>query len=165
MSPDPTPAPAAALAPITLEPVAVVVGGRLAPDDDAWGAVEADIVLAPHLPDAALAGLDAFSHCLVVFQFHRLDPDKVATGARRPRGNPAWPEVGVFAQRGSPRPNRLGVTTCEIVAVDGRRLRVRGLDAIDGTPVLDVKPAMTGFEPRAPLREPAWAGEIMQDYW
>jgi tRNA-Thr(GGU) m(6)t(6)A37 methyltransferase TsaA len=150
---------------ITLAPVAYVRGGRLKPDDDAWGAVESEIELAQGLPDAALTGLDQFSHLVVIFHFHALPPDKVVTGARRPRGEAAWPEVGVFAQRGSPRPNRLGVTTCEILGVEGRRARVRGLDAIDGTPVLDLKPVMRGFEPRGDIREPTWATEIMSNYW
>ncbi len=150
---------------ITLEPIGHVRGGRVENEDDAWGAVEAAIELAPHLPAEALQGLDAFSHALVVFHFDRIDPAKVASGARRPRGNPAWPEVGILAQRGSPRPNRLGATTVEVLGVEGRRLRVRGLDAIDGTPVLDIKPVMAGFEPRGAIREPDWAREIMAAYW
>lgn len=150
---------------VTLTPVAHVRGGRVEPDDDHWGEVTADLELASHLPDDAIAGLDQFSHLVAVFQFHRLDPAQVRTGARRPRGNPAWPEVGVFAQRGSPRPNRLGVTTCDILGVDGRRVRVRGLDAIDSAPVLDMKPAMKGFEPRGALRQPGWADDIMRDDW
>jgi len=150
---------------ISMDVVARVRGGRIANEDDAWGAVEADIVLAADLPETAFAGLEQFSHALIVFHFDMVDPETIVTGARRPRGNPDWPEVGIFAQRGSPRPNRLGVTTVEIVAVEGRRLRVRGLDAIDGTPVIDIKPVMRGFEPRGAIREPAWAGEIMKDYW
>ena len=71
----------------------------------------------------------------------------------------------IFAQRGKNRPNRIGVTVCEIVAVDGLSLEVRGLDAIDGTPVLDLKPVMAGFAPRGAHREPDWAREIMKDYW
>ena len=150
---------------IALEPIGHVRGGRVENEDDAWGSVEAAIELAGHLPDEALQGLDAFSHALVVFHFDRIDPATVSTGARRPRGNPAWPAVGILAQRGSPRPNRLGVTACEVLGVEGRRLRVRGLDALDGTPVLDIKPVMREFEPRGPLRQPAWADEIMAAYW
>jgi tRNA (Thr-GGU) A37 N-methylase len=63
------------------------------------------------------------------------------------------------------RPNRIGVTRCELVGVDGRRVHVRGLDAMDGTPVLDLKPHMTGFDARGAVREPAWAIELMRDYW
>jgi tRNA (Thr-GGU) A37 N-methylase len=75
------------------------------------------------------------------------------------------PKVGIFAQRGKGRPNRIGVTICDIVAANGLTVRVRGLDAIDGTPVLDIKPHMTGFEPRGQVREPAWVKEIMKEYW
>lgn len=150
---------------IVLDVVARVHGGRVENADDDWGAVEADIVLAPDIPESALVGLDQFSHALIVFHFDLIDPEKIVTGARRPRGRDDWPEIGIFAQRGSPRPNRLGVTAVEIVSVEGRTLRVRGLDAIDGTPVVDIKPVMRGFEPRGPLREPAWADEIMKDYW
>ena len=150
---------------ITLKPVATVRGGRTENEDDAWGDVEAEIVLADHLPDEALQGLDGFSHAVILFHFDRLDPARVNTSARHPRGNAAWPKVGIFAQRGSPRPNRLGVTTVEVLGVDGRVLRVRGLDALDGTPVLDIKPVMAGFEARGAIRQPAWAEEIMADYW
>ena len=147
-------------------PIGHVRGGRAEAVDDAWDAVEAEIVLDPAQlgPDAAL-GLDAFSHIVVVFVFDRLDPAKVERGARHPRGRQDWPRVGILAQRGSPRPNRIGVTTCRLLGVDGLRLRVRGLDAADGSPVLDVKPHMTGFDPRGAVREPDWAREIMRGYW
>jgi tRNA (Thr-GGU) A37 N-methylase len=91
--------------------------------------------------------------------------DQIVTTARHPRGNADWPKVGIFAQRGKNRPNRLGVTVCSIIAVEGLDLVVEGLDAIDGTPVVDIKPVMRGFLPRGEVREPAWAAEIMAAYW
>jgi tRNA-Thr(GGU) m(6)t(6)A37 methyltransferase TsaA len=150
---------------VTLEPVGVVVGGRAEPIDDDWGTVEAVIRLDGQrfAPDA-VAGLDAFSHLCVVFQFHLVAEADVVTGARRPRGNPDWPRVGMFAQRAKMRPNRLGVSNCELVAVDGLDLHVRGLDAVSGTPVLDVKPFMREFEPAA-SRQPEWATELMAGYY
>jgi tRNA (Thr-GGU) A37 N-methylase len=54
---------------------------------------------------------------------------------------------------------------CRLLAVEGLTLRVQGLDAIDGTPVLDIKPLVKGFLPRGEIRQPAWAAEIMKDYW
>jgi len=84
---------------------------------------------------------------------------------RRPRGREDWPLVGIFAQRGRNRPNRLGVSVCRIVSVEGLDLEVEGLDAIDGTPVVDIKPVLSGFLPRGEVREPAWAAEIMESYW
>jgi tRNA (Thr-GGU) A37 N-methylase len=149
-----------------MQPIGVVRGGRAEPVDDAWDAVEAEIVLDPAVMGAEAAlGLDAFSHVTVVFVFDRIDPAKVERGARHPRGRLDWPRVGILAQRGSPRPNRIGVTTCALLGVQGLVLRVRGLDAIDGTPVLDVKPHMTGFDPRGEVRQPGWAEEIMRGYW
>ena len=98
---------------IALEPVGVVVGGRTDAVDDDWGGVEAVIRLdATRFGDDAVAGLAEFSHLVVVFQFHLVDESEVQTGSRRPRGNPVWPEVGMFAQRAKMRPNRLGVSTC-----------------------------------------------------
>lgn len=151
---------------ILLHPIGHVRGGRTEPVDDGWDAVEAEIVLDPALlgPDAA-RGLDAFSHVVVIFVFDRLDPSTVERNARHPRGRTDWPRTGILAQRGSSRPNRLGVTTCRLLAVHKLTLRVRGLDAVDGSQVLDVKPHMTGFDPRGEVREPGWAKEIMEAYW
>lgn len=151
---------------IVMHPIGVVRGGRTEAIDDDWGRSRARIELDPERFTAdALAGLDAFSHAEVLFVFDRVGDDEIEYGARHPRGRKDWPKVGIFAQRGKNRPNRIGLCTCAIVAVDGLALEVAGLDAIDGTPVLDIKPAMQGFLPREVVREPAWAGEIMKEYW
>ena len=152
---------------IMLEPVGVVVDGRSEAIDDDWGGVEAVIRLDhERFGPAAVAGLAAFSHLVVIFQFHLVDPADVETGARRPRGNPEWPEVGMFAQRAKMRPNRLGVSTCRLLTVEALDLGVRGLDAIAGSPVLDVKPFMREFEPLAvEVRQPSWSTELMQGYY
>jgi tRNA (Thr-GGU) A37 N-methylase len=73
--------------------------------------------------------------------------------------------VGIFAQRGRLRPNRLGLTVVRLLRREGGRLFVEGLDAVDGTPVLDIKPLMQEFLPRGPLRQPDWSRELMKDYW
>ena len=150
----------------TVEAIGVVHGGRDEARDDDWGAVEAAIELdATRFTPDVVAGLDDFSHVDVVFVFDRLDEAAVNLGARRPRGNPDWPLVGILAQRARARPNRIGVSTCELIGVDGLTVRVRGLDAIDGTPVLDLKPYIAEFAPRVPTRQPAWATELMSEYW
>ncbi len=151
---------------ISMTPIGQVVGGRRETIDDDWGQVQATIALDPaQFTSDALLSLDAFSHLEVVFHFHAAPLSEISTGARRPRGRGDWPLVGIFAQRGKGRPNRIGVTVCEIVRVDGLTVDVRGLDAIDGTPVLDLKPVMQGFLPRGAVREPAWAGDLMAGYW
>ena len=152
---------------IALEPVGIVVGGRWDAIDDDWGAVDARIRLdGTRFGPASVLGLEEFSHLVVVFWFHLVDEAGIELGARRPRGNPAWPEVGMFAQRAKMRPNRLGVSACALLGVDGLDLQVRGLDALDGSPVLDVKPFMREFEPpQADVRQPDWASELMRGYY
>jgi len=148
---------------IVLTPIGQVRGGRVQPTDDDWGLVRARLELDPaRFTAEALAGLADFSHAEVIFVFDQVIPDRIETGARRPRGRADWPLVGIFAQRGKNRPNRLGVTVCRIVGVDGLGVEVEGLD---GTPILDIKPVLSGFLPRGEVREPAWALELMRDYW
>ncbi len=150
----------------TVRAIGWVASSRDARIDDDWGDVEGVIRLdGDRFTPESVAGLDQFSHIDVIFLFDRFDEAKVALGARHPRGNEAWPKVGIFAQRASSRPNRLGLTTCEVLGVDGLDIRVRGLDAIDGTPVLDVKPHMIEFDPRGPVRQPEWSSELMAGYW
>jgi tRNA (adenine37-N6)-methyltransferase len=152
----------------TMTAIGAVRGSRGEAVDDDWGGVEATIELdRERFGPEVVAGLDEFSHLEVVFVFDRVDEDRVELGARHPRGNPDWPRVGIFAQRAKGRPNRIGLTTCELVAVDAAELRlhVRGLDAVEGTPVLDLKPYMVEFAPRTATRQPAWSTELMQGYW
>lgn len=146
-------------------PVAVVLGGRAEIRDDDWGEVTSVIRLDDRFTPDSLAGLEGFSHVEVVFVFDRVDEATVETGARHPRGRADWPLVGIFAQRGKDRPNRLGVSRAEIVGVEGLDLHARGLDAIDGTPVLDIKPVIREFEPRGAVRQPSWATELMREYY
>lgn len=145
--------------------VAVVVGGRGEMLDDDWGEVTCIVRLDEAFSAEAFAGLEQFSHVEIVFFFDRVPEAKIETAARHPRGRADWPLVGIFGQRGKNRPNRLGVSRAQIVRVDGRDLHVRGLDAIEGTPVLDIKPVMREFEPRGPISQPQWATELMQNYY
>ncbi|MGA7324623.1 MAG: SAM-dependent methyltransferase [Rhodomicrobium sp.] len=150
----------------TMKPVARVSGGRAEPVDDDWGASRAVLALDPdRFDEKSLAGLEDFSHAEIVYVFDRVTDNEIVSGARHPRGRKDWPKIGIFAQRGKNRPNRIGTTVCRIVSVSGLRLEVEGLDAIDGTPVLDIKPFMSGFKPRGEVREPLWAREIMASYW
>ena len=147
-------------------PIGRVESPRLDRADDDWGDVESVIHLdAGRFTSESLLGLDLFSHVEVVFLFDQFDEAEVELGARHPRGRSDWPMMGIFAQRASSRPNRIGLTTCEVVGIDGLDLAVRGLDAIDGTPVLDIKPFVIEFQPRTPVRQPAWVAELMSDYW
>lgn len=150
---------------IEMQPVAYVSNARRDLSDDDWGQVESRIELAQLLPEDALDGLESFSHLEILYHFHLAGEEQIVMGAEHPRENPNWPKVGIFAQRKKDRPNRLGLTTVEFLKREGRVLHVKGLDAIDGTPVLDIKPVMRQFLPRKEIRQPAWVDELMEDYF
>ena len=151
---------------ITLQPIGVVRSTRAAVTDDDWDREEVSIELdASRFGADALLGLDSFSHVEVLFHMHRVDADKIEIGARHPRNNPDWPRVGIFAQRGKNRPNQIGLTVCRVLRVSGTTLFVKGLDAVDGSAVLDVKPWVAELGPRGPVTEPAWMAELMRGYW
>jgi tRNA (adenine37-N6)-methyltransferase len=153
------------MARIELEPIGVVRSPREAVRDDEWGGLESEIALDERFAADALDGIEQFSHAEILFFFDRVDPGKIVAGARHPRNNRAWPAVGIFAQRGKARPNRIGSTIVRILGREGRTLLVAELDAVDGTPVLDIKPVMQEFLPREAVRQPRWSSELMQRYW
>ena len=130
--------------------------------DDETSVIELDTSV---LGASAATGISEFSHIEVLFIFDRVRDEKIVSDARRPRANPNWPEVGILAQRGKNRPNKIGATICQVISVAENNITVKGLDAIDGTPVIDIKPVMSGFLPRTTLVEPRWAKEIMKEYW
>ncbi len=150
---------------LEVEPIGHVEAKREHLDDDFWGGEESCIVLTNRFAPTALQGVDDFSHVEVLFIFDRVDPSSVVTGSRHPRNNEDWPEVGIFAQRAKSRPNRIGSTICRVLQRDGTRLYVSELDAVAGTPVLDIKPVMSEFLPRGEVRQPAWSRELMSGYW
>ena len=150
----------------TMSPVGFVRSSRSEILDDHWDIETSEIELDPTLfSDDSLLELETFSHVEILFFFDRVDEAKIETGARHPRRNTQWPKVGIFAQRGKNRPNRIGHTIARLISVDGLKITLRGLDAIDGTPVLDIKPWMVEFGPRGETWQPSWASEIMRDYW
>lgn len=150
--------------PIT--PVGIVRSPRVEPTDDFWGDLIAEIHLDQNqFTPEALFGLTDFSHAEILFLMHKVPPGEIEKGARNPRGRKDWPLVGIFGQRGKGRPNRIGLSRCTIQKVEGTVLTVRALDAIDGTPVLDIKPYMKEFEPIGALRQPEWSHELMRDYY
>lgn len=114
------------------------------------------IVLEPQY-QPGLLGLEGFSHIHVLWWFHLNDtPEKRATLQVHPRGNPQNPLTGVFATRSPARPNLIGLTLCRIVAIRPLEVEVAEIDAIDGTPVLDIKPFIPSFDTASEVREPGW---------
>lgn len=149
---------------IIMKPVATVRNSRTVPMDDNWGGVIAEIELAHDVPMEAFDGIAAFSHLEVIYHFDKVREEDVMFRGH-PRGNPSWPLVGIFAQRKKDRPNRIGLATVELLERNGRTIKVKYLDAIDGTPVLDIKPVFREFQPKGEIKQPEWVGELMRNYW
>lgn len=150
---------------ITMSVIGTVKNTRKEVEDDNWGEVVSIIELDPAFSEEAFFQIESFSHAEIFYYFDRVEDAKIETGARHPRNNQDWPKVGIFAQRGRNRPNRLGATIVKVLKRDGHQLYVQGLDAIDGTPILDIKPVMKEFLPREEVTQPQWATELMKNYW
>ncbi len=149
---------------VTLRPIGVVRSPVTDPVDEGWGNVISEIHLDEALA-AGLQGLEQFSHVIVVFLMHRSAFDPAAHLVRRPQGRADMPEVGIFAQRAKYRPNPIGVTVVERVGIERNVLRVRGLDAIDGTPVLDIKPYFPPYDRVEQPVTPEWVARLMEGYF
>ena len=146
-------------------PIGTVRNGRTdVQHTDHWGAVRSTITVDERFGDACLQGLEGFSHVEVLFLFDQVAAQGDHREPRPYRGRPDLPPVGVFAGRGPNRPNRIGVTCCALESVHGRELVVVGLDAVSGTPVVDLKPVIAEFVP-ADVRQPEWVGGLMAEYF
>jgi len=122
---------------VTLKPIGLVRSSRNIAEDDHWDAVVTTIELdSSQFGPEALLALDSFSHLQVVFLMDRVEVSKIESGARHPRNNLHWPHP-----------------------------HVTGLDAIEGSPVLDLKPWVRQFGPRGEVHQPAWMDELMNEYW
>ena len=130
-----------------------------------WATVPSEIHLSPEYAPG-LQGLEGFSHVLVVFFLDRaqgFDPKQQLL--RRPRGIEDLQALVVFAQRTKFRPNPIGVTAVKLLGIEGNVVRVRGLDALDGTPVLDLKPYMPPFDRMEDVSMPPWVGRFIAGYF
>lgn len=149
---------------IYMDPIAFVKNSRTEPVDDYWEQIISEIELAPHIPEDAFENIELFSHLEIIFYFDKIDVEKIVF-SRHPRGNTAYPKMGILAQRNKDRPNGIGLTTVELLSHKGRTLRVKYLDAIDGTPVLDIKPVFKEFQPQANTKQPDWVADLTKNYW
>jgi len=148
---------------ITISPIGFVKNSRKEPVDDNWASVESIIELVPELPEECLEGIEDFSHLEIIFHFNK--SVKTFTGSEHPRENPAYPKVGIFAQRKKDRPNHIGSTIANLLKREGRKLFVTNLDAIDGTPVIDIKPVFSEYMPKGEIKQPQWTADLMKNYW
>ncbi|HMC86234.1 MAG TPA: SAM-dependent methyltransferase [Chitinophagaceae bacterium] len=149
---------------IKISPVAFVKNTRQEPDDDNWGDIISEIILADDIPAEALRNITGFSHLEIIYYFDKVKPEAIVYSGH-PRGNTNYPVVGIFGQRKKDRPNTLGLCTVELLSLKGKTLTVKYLDAINGTPVLDIKPVFKEFQTQSAIKQPAWVTALMKQYW
>ncbi|HVX00535.1 MAG TPA: tRNA (N6-threonylcarbamoyladenosine(37)-N6)-methyltransferase TrmO [Candidatus Babeliaceae bacterium] len=149
---------------IISKPIGRVINSRKEPIDDNWSEIISEIELMEHIPEESLNGIETFSHIEIVFYFDKIDLSKISF-AGHPRGNKDYPYTGIFAQRKKERPNGIGLCIAELIKHNGKRLMVKRLDAIDGTPVIDIKPVFKEFLPSGEIKQPAWTNDLMKNYW
>jgi tRNA-Thr(GGU) m(6)t(6)A37 methyltransferase TsaA len=147
-----------------MEPVAYVVNSRKEAIDDNWSEIISVSTLQEHIPAEAFDGIEQFSHLEIIFYFDKVE-EKDIVYSGRPRGNPNYPVTGIFAQRKKDRLNKIGLCTVELLKHEGRTIAVKNLDAIDGTPVFDIKPVFKSFLPQTEVVQPDWVSDLMKNYW
>ena len=145
---------------INLVPIGRVINGVEYPSHVKWETITSEVVIAPQLVEA-LDGIDGFSHILIIFYLHKVGEERRSRLKVHPQGKRELPLVGVFATRSPVRPNPIGITAVKLLGHQENVLKVLGLDAYDGTPVLDVKPYLR----RGDLIEEAAMPEWLLRLW
>ena len=148
---------------ITLTPIGIVKNSVTIRKDTSWGD-DISLIKLDEQYAGGLKGLEDFSHAIILFHLDRAMYEKKKHLQRRPQNRDDMPLVGIFSQRGKDRPNRIGMTAVEIVSVEEDTLIVKGLDAIDGTPVLDIKPYYPAYDKKA-ASVPEWVDRLMAHYF
>lgn len=149
---------------IHLKPIGHVVSPVEETVDEKWGGVVSRVLLLPEYA-GGLDGLDGFSHAMVVTYLNKAKYEPARHLKRRPRGLESMPLLGIFSQRAKDRPNPIGITTVRIIRTGMDHIEVQGLDAVNGTPVLDIKPYYPLFDRIENPRTPEWVAELMKDYF
>ena len=140
---------------ISLVPIGRVTNGVEYPNHVKWETITSRVVIAPQLVEA-LDGIDGFSHIVIIFYLHKVGEERRSRLKVHPQGKRELPLVGVFATRSPVRPNPIGVTVVQLLERQKNVLKVLGLDAYDGTPVLDVKPYLSRDDVLEEATMPDW---------
>ncbi len=149
----------------TIEPIAYVKSSRNKLEDDYWGGQISEIIISNKIAEQSIKGIEEFSHLEIIFYFHLADLTKIEISSSHPRGNSKYPKVGIFSQRKKARPNLLGTAIVKLIKAEKNKLTVEGLDAVDGTPVIDIKPVFKEFLPEEKIKQPDWVSDLMKNYW
>ena len=149
---------------IKLQSIATVKNSRTEPIDDDWETIIAEIELSSHIPTEAFDNISDFSHLEIIYYLDKVKEQNIIFSGH-PRGNPSYPSIGIFAQRKKDRPNTIGLATVELLEHNDRTIKVKFLDAINGTPILDIKPVFKEYEPKSEIKQPIWVADLMKNYW
>ena len=141
--------------PVNLKPIGIVRNRVREPRMEGWEDVPSDVIVRKNLT-GALDGIEAYSHVVILFHLHKVSDDARSRTHCHPRGDPRYPLQGVFATRTQHRPNPVGISVVRLVKRRRNVLRVKGLDAINGTPVLDIKPYIPHYDAPSEVRLPEW---------
>ena len=144
---------------LTLTPIGTVCNEIKTPIVQGWGKVVSDLVLDERYTEA-LDGIDDYSHVVVIFWMDQAGPPKSLKGHVQSRED--LPVAGLFARRGPSRPNPIGITAVPVLRHEKNVLRVQGVDAMDGTPVLDIKPYTPAFDSVENPRIPEWCKRVYE---
>ena len=139
---------------MTLEPIGIVRSEIKQPGQHDWTGLISEIIVDDRFA-AALDGLDEFSHIIILFWLHRSPTGDIPLKVH-PMRRPELPLTGIFATRSPGRPNPVGLTTVRLLGRQGNVLKVQGLDAIDGTPVIDIKPYIPDADTVTGAEIPRW---------
>jgi tRNA-Thr(GGU) m(6)t(6)A37 methyltransferase TsaA len=140
---------------INLTPIGFVKNSITERGTEDFQTATSEIIIEEDLKEA-LSRIDEFSHIVVIYWMHKLLPSQRSIIKVHPKGNHALPLVGVFASRSPARPNPIGIITVKLLERRDNVLKVTGLDAIDGTPVLDIKPYIPGDDSSTEAKTPGW---------
>lgn len=148
---------------ITMKPIGYVKNDVQEKKDISWGEDVSNIILEEEYHNG-LKGFEEFSHAIILYYLDKAEYIREKHLQRHPQNRQDMPLVGIFSQRGKDRPNKIGMTSVEIVAVSDSTLTVRGLDAISGTPVLDIKPYYPVYD-KKDATTPEWVDRLMENYF
>jgi len=146
------------------EPIGFVKSDVTGKVDYNWGNIVSGIVVNVEL-QSGLKGLETFSHVIIIYHLHEAKFIKEKHLIKRPQERKDMPEVGIFAQRAKDRPNEIGIASVKLLSVNKNVVTVQGLDAINETPVFDIKPYYPQYDLKENATTPVWVNMLMEKYF
>jgi tRNA-Thr(GGU) m(6)t(6)A37 methyltransferase TsaA len=142
---------------VEIKPIGVVMNGEYDVARQDWSRVRSEVRFRDDSLAEALLGLDGYSHVIVIGWLDRIPEELRERRQAYPAGDSRLPLQGALALRGGARPNPLSMTVCRLLGIEGNVLRLEGLDLVDGTPVIDIKPYIAYYDAVSKAKLPKWA--------